>query len=430
VDTTPTAASIGTTPVGNNISVERIFVATTTTLHVSGQLVGANTGEFCEFDNISVKEVIFDRATDPLVLFNHPTNVPRIEYDADGNRKGLLIEEARTNLVLYSEDFANAAWLKSNATVDGNIVIAPNGTLTGSLIYPTATSTSMHVAKTWVLLGFAAQSVYAKAAGKDFLVLRRPDGATANAWFNLSTGEVTSVSAGTASIVPVSNGWYRCTYVSTVPSTNNVMYISTSDANGSLNVTASGTDGIYIWGAQAESSTTAGSFPTSYIKTVASQVTRAADVASIPTSAFGYNQKAGTVVVTGCSIDRVSTIGGTEIAMLAKVAFFNSNATRVFYRGNGTTGFINAVLASSNVDLSPTGALAAGQNLNIAFAYAEDDFATVANGGTVLTDTSAVVAEHTILQIGAGTQYLNGHIKSIQYYPRRLSNAQLQRLTA
>jgi hypothetical protein len=177
------------------------------------------------------------------------TNVPRIEYDINGNRKGLLIEEARTNLVLYSEDFANAAWLKSNATVDGNIVIAPNGTLTGSLIYPTATSTSMHVAKTWVLLGFAAQSVYAKAAGKDFLVLRRPDGATANAWFNLSTGEVTSVSAGTASIVPVSNGWYRCTYVSTVPSTNNVMYISTSDANGSLNVTASGTDGIYIWGA-------------------------------------------------------------------------------------------------------------------------------------------------------------------------------------
>jgi hypothetical protein len=26
------------------------------------------------------------------------TNTPRIEYDANGNRKGLLIEEARTNL--------------------------------------------------------------------------------------------------------------------------------------------------------------------------------------------------------------------------------------------------------------------------------------------------------------------------------------------
>jgi hypothetical protein len=61
-------------------------------------------------DNISVKEVIFDRATDPLVLFNHPTNVPRIEYDANGNRRGLLIEEARTNLVPYSEDLSNAAW--------------------------------------------------------------------------------------------------------------------------------------------------------------------------------------------------------------------------------------------------------------------------------------------------------------------------------
>ena len=364
------------------------------------------------------------------------TNTPRIEYDINGNRKGLLIEEARTNLVLYSEDFANAAWLKSNATVDGNIVIAPNGTLTGSLIYPTATSTSMHVAKTWVLLGFAAQSVYAKAAGKDFLVLRRPDGATANAWFNLSTGEVTSVSAGTASIVPVSNGWYRCTYVSTVPSTNNVMYISTSDANGSLNVTASGTDGIYIWGAQAESSTTAGSFPTSYIKTVASQVTRAADVASIPTSAFGYNQKAGTVVVdfetqfgTPVGFPRIWEIGGATSGVDRVYGFINAASSQircgVLANGVTATDFL--------VKTDPTPASG-----KLAFAFADDDFSGVIDGGSPVTDTSGSLTTPSIPRntlkfgggVGTGASNMSVHLKSIQYYPRRLTNTQLQELTS
>jgi hypothetical protein len=53
------------------------------------------------WDNISVREVLFDQPDGTLTLFNHPTNIPRIEYDAAGNRLGLLVEESRTNLVTY-----------------------------------------------------------------------------------------------------------------------------------------------------------------------------------------------------------------------------------------------------------------------------------------------------------------------------------------
>ena len=50
-----------------------VFVANSTSDYFG---VIASATAVGSIDNISVKEVIFDRATDPLVLFNHPTNTP------------------------------------------------------------------------------------------------------------------------------------------------------------------------------------------------------------------------------------------------------------------------------------------------------------------------------------------------------------------
>jgi hypothetical protein len=59
--------------------------------------------------------------------------------------------------------------------------------------------------------------------------------------------------------------------------------------------TGDGYSGIYIWGAQLE----AGAFPTSYIPTVASQVTRSADSASMTGTNFSdwYRADEGTFIV-------------------------------------------------------------------------------------------------------------------------------------
>ena len=55
----------------------------------------------------------------------------RFDYDpATGEAKGLLIEEQRTNLLTYSEQFDNAAWIKTRLSVDANNTTAPDGTLT------------------------------------------------------------------------------------------------------------------------------------------------------------------------------------------------------------------------------------------------------------------------------------------------------------
>ena len=60
---------------------------------------------------------------------------PRLEYDAQGNALGLLIEEARTNLLSYSQEFDDNYWTKTGSTtVIANNAVAPDGTTTADKV--------------------------------------------------------------------------------------------------------------------------------------------------------------------------------------------------------------------------------------------------------------------------------------------------------
>ena len=67
------------------------------------------------------------------------------------------------------------------------------------------------------------------------------------------------------------------------------------------------------------------------------------------------------------------------------------------------------------------------------FAYAVDNFASVLNGGTALSDSSgAVPTSLDTLYIGqyyTGTLLINGTINRLTYWPQRLSNDTLQTIT-
>ena len=80
------------------------------------------------------------------------------------------------------------------------------------------------------------------------------------------------------------------------------------------------------------------------------------------------------------------------------------------------------------------GEIAANTEVKLAVSIQTNNFGASLDGGAVVTDTSGT-AELNLseLKIGSnrsGSEILNGHIKSIKYYPRRLTNAQLQALTS
>ena len=181
---------------------------------------------------------------------------------------------------------------------------------------------------------------------------------------------------------------------------------------------------VIPYGNVAEAQLEAGSFPTSYIPTSGSQQTRSADVASIPVSAFGYNQDAGTVVV------EQSTFNDVKNAVVWQVDDGTANNRHVFNAFNGNTTVVTG--GSPQASLTHT-----GQNPNATykhgFGYKLNSFASVYDGGGPVTDVLGTVPTVSILRFGADTStaaYLNGHIKSLRYFPRRLTNTQLQELTA
>jgi hypothetical protein len=365
---------------------------------------------------------------------------------------GLEIEEQRTNLLTYSEQFDNAAWTKtSDATVTPNTNISPSGALVADSLIESTGSLSKRVLQTATTVASTTYtlSLYAKpisGSAQRYLMLSFSIAASSSSYaqvrFDLVTGQsVLTAASGTglaitsSSITSAGNGWYRCVAVGTI-GTNTDMSANigitqstttiSSNVRGSENYTGDGYSGIFIWGAQLE----AGAFPTSYIQTVASQVTRAADSASMTGTNFSswYNQAEGTLYAEA-----------NTPAFAASYVFADindgttANGIRQATASNGTNNqFI--VTNASTTQASPGVIIALGANRKMAGAYATNNVQQSANGVLGTEDTSATIPTGlTQINIGnrvSGISALNGTIRKVAYYPLRVTNAQLQGLTS
>ena len=353
---------------------------------------------------------------------------PRFDYNpVTLAPRGLLVEEQRTNLMLYSEQFDNGYWAVGGSTISANATTAPDGTSTADkLVEDTSTGNHRVLNNTGVTVVSGATyawTVYAKAAERTVVQLLNNN--LQGAVFDLTNGGVSGITAGfSASATAFGNGWYRLSIVGPASSTTERLLVYLQ-SGGTNSYTGNGTSGAFIWGAQLE----AGAFATSYIRTVASQVTRTADIATIaaPNFAPWYSQSQGTFVVETVTI-KPTTVSTSGTAIDASDGGI-SNRNRITF----DTASVSAITTVGGVTQS---AISQNYTANavekLAYAFAANDFAFARNGGLVGTDTSGALPTVNQMFIGnaAGSaSFLNGYMRRVTFYPTRLTNAQLQALT-
>jgi hypothetical protein len=226
-------------------------------------------------------------------------------YGEGATPKGLLIEEARTNLITDSEDFSAASWSlnpAANLQVNTNQVLAPDGTTTADELEVTGTpSAAVYKINDAVNLTSGQTyigSVFGKKSEQRYLVLAWEGAALSGqvkGGVDLETGNIITGSDASTTVEDYGNGWYRVSLSATATSSGSAACsICINDADDvTVSHTPTAGDSIYIWGAQIEQ----GSFPTSYIQTTGTTLTRDADVAVMgPTTG-------GTELVTNGTFD-------------------------------------------------------------------------------------------------------------------------------
>jgi hypothetical protein len=339
-------------------------------------------------------------ATDYIPTTSTISGAPRFDHDpVTGESLGLLIEESRTNLLTYSEEFNQ--WSKVNgSSVTSNQSIAPDGTNSADLItFSTDLFSQVYRNISGSVSGTYTCTVYVKSSSGPI---------NARLVFGTGTLDFTSTDV-----------WQRLQLTGSGSATQ-AFVITTPTDGGEL----------LAWGAQVES----GSFPTSYIPTTSSAVTRAADVAEITGTNFSswYNQSEGTVfaeaqaVDVGTSQQLMHTYGASTTSNRGMYYLNNSNRPSAYWVNAGTN---QALLQSS----TPFAGFE-GQAFKYVAAYGTDDFALGYNGGNLRFDTAgtpdSTIYRASIGSFNSASSFLNGHISRLAYYPYRLSDTILQEITS
>jgi len=184
-----------------------------------------------------------------------------------------------TNLLLYSEQFDNAQYIKTNSSISANAATDPLSTSTADKLIEDGTTDQHYVFQgtpTITSGSVYTASVYVKAAERTqcyFLISLALD--NYGFYFNLSTGAVistavngTTFSNNSYTTEDIGSGWYRLSITSTVTDTSFNLVVMTASA-GASSYAGDGSSGIYVWGAKANYGSSKGE----YVKTTTTRIT-------------------------------------------------------------------------------------------------------------------------------------------------------------
>jgi hypothetical protein len=246
--------------------------------------------------------------------------------------------------------------------------------------------------------------------------------------FDLSDGTIGSNSGLVDSnITSFSNGWYRCDITALSNGTTAHLELILAESKTSSRYTTyqgNGTSSIYIYGAQLE----VGTYPTSYIPTQGSAVTRLVDSCN-----NGANEQV---------INSTEGVLYAEISALAddsssrKIALNDgtgNNQITVSY-GSGGSNIIQSIVydgTSVVVDMSYSSINITNYN-KIAIKYTSGNSSLWVNGVEVDTDNAAfsgLSLSYLSFNNGGTNNPFYGNIKDVRIYNTALSDSELAALT-
>ena len=316
------------------------------------------------------------------------TNVPRLDY-TDGSCPTLLTEPESTNLVLESEDFTG--WnVAGTPTVTENATLDPKGGNNGTLLSLGGSSALFRVAN--FLAEPTTFSVYLKSP--------TVAGTYPLNWYASNGG------AHHRELVNVTTEWQRFE-LNFTPTGLGTRYVYVGDNRVDIGGTLSS---VYVWGAQVESSSKA----TSYIKTEAETITRAADTGVISGDLSSYiNSSEGVLEIkakalfNGGSDCRITLSDGTNNNRVGLIWFSSPNNTSVIVQKDATT----VVNPNLNID----------QTLMTTFKikWKSGDIQVKVNGTVVFTDTSTfseLILDQLSFSKGTETNFFQGNVQYIKVY--------------
>jgi len=342
---------------------------------------------------------------------------PRFDHNpTTGESLGLLVEETRTNLLAYSENFdtATTSWFNLASgtgqvpVITPNAVVSPDGTTNATQIDFDVTGGS-----TGGDISLISQSYTANAT---LYVL--------SAWIRADTNTdlVFDSNTGTINTVSLTTEWQRISYPKINTSGSRQVRIGLR-ADRTVSQTAT----IYIWGAQIEQSSSTTYFnPTSYIPTTGTALTRSADVASISGTNFSswYNQSEGTIYGIFDSVREGSGRRGWSFGGGGNRHWFYASISQLIGSSGGSTNYAFTFPAITSTAQKA------------ALGYALNNNAGTINGSTIQSDTSCN-PPIGLNSVGIGSDgsgiagtLLGGTISRLTYFPYRIPDANLQAITA
>lgn len=416
-------------------------VATSTVLRVGLAIVTAGDAVDIAFPQAEPTGVDSPKAYNSTGSSASPYYGPRLDYNpATLTARGLLVEEARTNIYETSRAFS----VGTGAAIAQN---APGIDAVGNQAWTVTESTGASVHQftasgncTFVTATQYTASVSITPGTATRVQLTFPSaffGAGQYANFDLTGAGAVFVAVGcTASIQKHAGDTYRCsiTATSTAGAATvgliSFFFIDSNSAARAPSYTGTGLT-LVVDAAQGE----AGAFATSYIPTFGTAATRAIEQASMTGANFTswYNQAAGTIAIDlplhapndGVNARRFLDISdGTSSNRIQGIRTATGSHAQMVTSVGGTTEFGPTVVAVANA-----------ANRVVWSTTAVRKASSVNGGAVVVNSLNIPVSGMTQLIFGSqvtfpAVNYHNSWISRIRYWPRAdFTDAQLQALS-